>query len=118
MGLFDKNYKTFAVKAFEEADRVYMTCSMSAQRSFDDFWYAISQGKKTLKSKEVLEQQLIELGTDAVEVMNQHSALQAFLYGLRPYNPFTKKGWIPLYPPYEYTPMPDGSIVLGDLKAV
>ena len=118
MGLFDKNYITFATKAFQEADRVYSMCAMSAQRSYDDFWFEIKQGKKTLKEKAMLEQQVLELGVDAVEVMNQHSALQTFLYGLRPYNPFTKKGWIPLYPPYEYVANDDGTITLGDLKAV
>lgn len=115
MSLVDFTQPSFAVIAKEESKRIFAFLSLSCKKSFDDFWYKTTNGQKVVKTQAEVQTQCDEMGTLAAEVMTQHAALQAFLYGLAPYNAQTGKGWIPLEPPYEFTKNQNGTVTVGAL---
>lgn len=115
MALVDFTQPSFAVIAKEESKKIFSFLSISCKKSFDDFWFKLVQGQKVLKTQAELQAQCDDMGVLASEVMTQHAALQAFLYGLAPYNAQTGKGWMPLIPPYDFTKNQDGTVTIGDL---
>jgi len=112
MGLIDNAVETYADKAKEEARRIFAVGSNSALQSYLDFWFQAD--RKTLKSKAVLQAQFDAMGALGKEVMDQHAALQGFLYGLNPWSAQNPKGWKPLSAPYVWSHS-NGAVILGDL---
>ena len=112
MGLINEIQETYSDKAKAEAKKMFAVGSNSALNSYLDFWF--QSDRKTLKSKATLQAQFDAMGSIGKEVMDQHAALQAFLYGLNPWSAQNPKGWKPLTAPYVWSDS-NGAVILGDL---